>query len=545
MKTMTRNMQVLASVIVSVLVFCSCDKKKSEYDFDYLAVQMSQGDSWSIIDKDGKEIVKEEYPADSKVSPIFHDVYWVKSDGKYQLFNVKDPKKPVIDEDFTSVTLFRSGVAAVSNPNQQIRIIDTEGKTVATLGKDVKTCSYISDEGYATFSNQDHKWGVIDSRGNVIIKPEYASIISVSDRIALVQRDNSDKTYLILNMKGEKQGEINMDKYELMNSGFHEGKIVVKNTGDDDGPYIILDKTGKKLFDIKKSKAKSWADIYYGEYIVFENGDFKAGVANDKGEVLIRSKYDQLFNRGDGLFYAKKGDKWGVIDVEDNTIIDFDYDDISPRMKLGDNFLMRDGNTFSLINKEGKEIVSFDSFGWEEDYQVEYIDMEVLCNSVVNMIEELEKALPISQSVQIMFKDLDIDRAHYSSGLNYTYTFDDKVSLELHLKYDNNLAEEKFHTEKEDDGWFTTEKTVSDGWYWSNAIPEEVTGTISVVEEAGISISDFYKILMAKMADGRKKQSDYKFTKTIQTIGRTLRCNTYLKMNNGENIELQILFLDR
>lgn len=542
MKTMIRNARILTSVLVSVLMFCSCDTKKSENDFDYLAVQMSRGDSWSIIDKDGKVIVKEEYPADSKVSLIYHDVFWVKGDGKYQLFNINDPKKPVMDEEFTNVTLFRSGVAAVSNPNQQIRIIDTEGKTVATLGKDVKICSSISDEGYATFSNYDNKWGVLDSRGNVVIKPEYASIISISDRVALAQKDNSDKTYLILNMKGEKQGEINIEKYDLMNSGFHEWKIVVKNAGDDDSPYIILDKTGKKIFDIKKSKAKSWADVYDGKYIVFLNGDYKAGVADDKGEVLIRPKYEQIFNRGDGLFYAKKGEKWGVIDDEDNTVIDFDYDDLSPRMKLGENFLMLDGNTFSLINKEGKEIASFDSYGWDESPNVEYIDMDVLCNSAVGMIEELEKAFPISQSVQTIFKELDIDRVHYSSGLNYTYSIDDKVNFDLHLKYDNNLAEEKFHTEKEDDGWFTTEKTVSDGWYWSDAIPEEVLGTISVDEDAGISITDFYKTLMAKMADGRKRQSEYEFTKTVQTIGKTLRVATYLKINTGENIELRMLF---
>ena len=255
MRKIKINMLLTASIIVATLLFSSCGKEKSGYNLEYLAVQMSKGDSWSIIDKDGNEVVKEEYPSDSKISEIHNGVYWVKSDSKYQLFNIENPKKPVVDGEFADVTPFYSGVAVVSNPNQPIQIIGKDGKIVATLGKDIKRCFSISKEGYGIFYNQEKKYGVINSKGQVIIPPAYSSISCCYEGIILAQKSEDDNTLLILDMKGEKQGEIDTRKYEILFGNYSEGKLAVRNAGDENGQVIILDKTGKKLFEIKKSRA--------------------------------------------------------------------------------------------------------------------------------------------------------------------------------------------------------------------------------------------------------------------------------------------------
>lgn len=539
MRKIKINMLLTAGIIVATLLFCSCGKEKSGYNLEYLAVQMSKGDSWSIIDKDGNEVVKEEYPSDSKISEIHNGVYWVQSDSKYQLFNIENPKKPVVDEVFADVTPFYSGVAVVSNPNQPIQIIGKDGKIVATLGKDIKRCFSISKEGYGIFYNQEKKYGVINSNGQVIIPPAYSSIYCCNEGIILAQKSEDDNTLLILDMKGEKQGEIDTRKYEKLFGNYSEGKLAVRNAGDENGQVIILDKTGKKLFEIKKSRALYAYLCYNSGYLAFENGDFKCGIANDKGEIVIRPKYDKIRNiLGGGLFFAKKGDKCGVIDAEDNTIIDFDFDD--GILGMGDNFLMQDGESYSLINKEGKEIIAFDNISNEEIGYVDYVDLESISASILKSIEEFEQATPISQSVKTIFKELDINRAGYSRGITHRTTLDDKVNVILEITYDNNLAEEKFHTEKVNDGWFTYDRNVSDGVHWTNAIPERISGTISLTDAAGINIPDLYKALLAKLSDGRKKLSDTKFSKIVKTSRQTLECQTSLELE-GYNIELVIV----
>lgn len=539
MKKIRTSLLCVVSVFVAALLFSNCGNKKSDFDYDYVAAKMSKGDSWSIIDKDGNVVVEEEYPADSRLSEIHNGVYWVKSGDKYQLYSINDPKKPVIDEEFASVTLFYSEYAVVSNPNQQIRIIDTKGKTITTLGKEIKRCYTISNEGYAKFVGQDKKYGIIDSKGSVVVKPIYSFIYSCKDGVVLAQKNDEDKVIMIMNMKGEKLGEIDSEKYDRMSSEFSEEKIVVKAAGEEASPYVILDKSGKKLFEIKKSQTKYVTSYYLDGYLVFENEDAKYGVADDKGAIVIRPKYDYIKNIGNGLFFAKKGVKFGVIDTEDNAKIDFDYDDGLVRM--GDNFLVVDGKSYSLINKEGKEIASFDEVDGQIFQYVDYVDMEGLSTSVINTIAEFEKALPISQAVKTVFMGLDIDNARYTRVLTHKDHIDEKVQYELELMYDEYLAEEKTHVEKVNDGWFTYERKVSDGWNWSNAIPQNISGTISLSYGTGLNIKDLYKTLMTKLSEGRMKISDTKYSKTVKTRNETVECQTELTLND-ENIDIEMVF---
>ena len=527
------------SMFLVTMLLCGCGKENNGYNLDYLAVQMSKGDSWSIIDKDGNVVVKEEYSEDSKISEIHHGAYWVKSGEKYQLYNIKEPKKPVTDEEFTSVTPFYSGVAVVSNPNEQIRIIDTDGKTVATLGKEIKRCFSISKDGYGIFCNKENKNGIINNKGNIIIQPEYFVIYACGEGLVVAQKNKDDKALLILDMNGQKQGEIDTKKYEVWCVNISEGKIVVRDAQDES--CVVLDKTGKKLFGIKKSTAVLYECYYYSNgYLVFDNPDGKNGVANDKGEIVIRPKYEGIMNNlGDGLFFARKGDKWGIIDAEDNTIVDFDYD--KAILRMGENFLMQDGDTYSLVNKEGKEIASFDDMDKENNGFVEYVDLESLSSSLYNNLEEIESAKPISQAVKTIFKDLDLSGAGYTRYVTHRIRVEEKIEAVLEITYDNVLAEEEFHTEKVDDGWFTYERNISDGWHWTNAIPMRISGKISLMYDAGINISDFYNSLLPKISKGRTKIDENKFSKVVNTAGQKLECITDLSLD-GNSIDLDIVF---
>ena len=263
MKTKLKTWQLGCCLLASAIMLGSCEKKSDkETNLDYLAVQLSKGESWSIIDKDGKVVVEEEYPQDAVLSIVYDGVYWVKQDGHYQLFSLDDPKKPVSEEEYARATVFGAGVAVVSNPNEQIRFVDTKGKVVTVLDKNIKRCYPFSDEGYAVIVDINNKKGLVDPKGNIKIKPAYDELFRPTDGILMGKRNADDKAWAILNPKGEKLGEISTEKYELSNYRFSEGKIVVKNADDPDGHYIVLDETGKKIFDIKKAKDFSWDAIY-------------------------------------------------------------------------------------------------------------------------------------------------------------------------------------------------------------------------------------------------------------------------------------------
>ena len=531
-----KNLSVLPVAVLAVTMLLSgCGKKtKSEINFDYLPVQMSKGESWSIIDKDGKEVVKEEYPADARLSFVCDGAYWVYSNEKYQLYNLDNPKKPVIDEEFTSATNFKGGVALVGSPNQPIRIIDTKGKIVAQLSKDIKRCYTFNQEGYAVICNTNDKEGLIDTKGNIVIAPAYNLLSVPNDGLVLAKKDADDKKMFILNMKGEKQGEINLEKYDLPNRQFSEGKLAVFNANDNESPTIILNDKGEKLFEIKK--AKGWFDANYLEgYLVFSNGEAR-GVVDEDGEVVIRPKYKRMTNLSNGTFAAMKDDKWGIIDANDETIIDFDYDWFACLM--GDNFVLKDGSSWALIGKDGKELTSFANLDFHSDSCVEYVDVTGITAAVYNFIVDYEQAFTPAQLAKKL--SLSLDDYHYSSRIGSELDADGKATVSLTSWYDGGVTEEKTHQEEVNDGWFTTTRTVSDGWNWNTEVPSRISGTVEL-KESSINLKDFYKALLAKMSEGRTKVSDNVFTKNIKVNGSTVECRTTLEQNYS-NVGVEILF---
>lgn len=540
MKTNKHFWQTSICVVLMLVALSSCKKESSSpWNWDYLPVQMSKDASWSIIDKDGNEVVKEEYPADAEVSLIRDGVYWVKTNGKCQLFSIDSPKKPLTEEEFTNVTLFNAGVAAVSNPNEMIRIINTKGKTVTTLPNAVKKCWMFSDEGYTVFQHTSNKMGILDSKGEIVVPADYSYIaIDLYDGLTLAKKNDDDNKFVIINMKGEKQGEINTEQYYLLSNTIFDGKIIVRDKDNEDGPSIILDKTGKKLFEIRKARQKYFSAIYLDGFLAYNSADDNYGVVNDEGEEIIRPKYKALNNLGNGEFAAKKGDKWGVINEKDETIIDFDYDEGS--VKMGDNYFLRDASGWVLIGKDKKEITSCYKIevGAASNY-AEYVDIDGLGGAILKTIEEWEQ--PMTASGFAKKNSLSIDDYHYSRSISLKPNIDDKITGLLCLNYEDYIAEEKTHVEQVNDGWFTYNKTVSDGWGWTNAMPRNISGSFSLSENAGIDIKLLYDYLLEHLAKDRKKISDDTFSKNVKMGGKTIESRIYCGLVNN-SIPLDISY---
>lgn len=355
-KEITKNLHSLICIAMALLILSGCSEQK-ENSLDYLAVQLSEGDSWSIIDKDGNVVVEEEYPADAIISIIHDGVYWVKSGGKYQLFSVDSPKKPVVDEEFDdAAAFFENDVTPVSIHNQPIRIINTNGKTVATLPKSIKQCFCFSKDGFARFVDKNDKWGLIDTKGKIAVKPSYEILAPINDGHFLGIDNKDSYKILILNTRGEKEGEFSAKKYALVTANIMEGKIIVKDSNSDDPNYHVLNTKGEKLFTIKK--AKEIESDYMDGFLVIKDNNEKYGVVDDKGEMVIRPKYTLLHNYGNGLFAAQKDGKMGIINAKDEVIIDFEYPKTA-WIRLGEHYIMHDGNEWVVINGEGKEYTTF------------------------------------------------------------------------------------------------------------------------------------------------------------------------------------------
>lgn len=374
MRTFFRYTMLIAFCFVTVALLSCCIGENSGNELEYLPVKLSKNEGWSIIDKNGKVVVDNEYSASSKISPVVDGVYWVKTEKSCQLFSIDNPKKPIVDADFTHVTPFNAGRALVAAPGKPIRIIDTKGQIVATLPSSIKSCYAFSDDGYAVFSDAEGYQGVIDKDGNVVVKPtRYFGHHYVCDGVVLAWKSGTSE-YDVIDTKGEKLGTIDMEKYQLWGN-FSEGKIILVNQ-ENNNRMEVFGKDGKKLFVVRKSEGCEvlYEDMdgneYMDGYAVFRNSEDKYGVVDAEGNEVIRAKYSYLSNLGNGEFAATRdANKWGVINAEDEEIIEFEYDGC---IKFGDNYLLRDGNEGIIVKKgDKKPLVTF--YDGESLYGYEWV----------------------------------------------------------------------------------------------------------------------------------------------------------------------------
>lgn len=157
------------TLLIATLIISGCDRKLSNNSFKYIPAQIEEGDNWSIIDQNGEIIVKNEYSEDSKLSPISDNgTYWVLSDEKYQLFNVKSPKRPISKMEYGQALRFINQSAFVCDGINPIQLIYENGEIIQTLSKDIREVS-LPDEIIKTlsmirFRDKTGKYGYFDKK---------------------------------------------------------------------------------------------------------------------------------------------------------------------------------------------------------------------------------------------------------------------------------------------------------------------------------------------------------------------------------------------
>lgn len=325
-----------------------------ERPVEYVAVKIDGSELWSIIDaKSGEVVCKDEFKA-SGVMTDGEMLYLSLEDGTKEVYNINNVKTPVASKLVDVAPFNGNDVTVAVKEGKAPCIIDREGKQVAQLPNSVTQVGNFC-EGLAPFCQGDSLWGYIDTKGKVVINPKYDAAEFFTDGLAAVGvGKGDDMTVKFIDKDNKVKFTIKKEKYKLYDSNFREGYLpVVKNE-----KIVLLDKEGNEA--VKNAKMEEG----YGGYIVCDGKfafckDGELGLMNVDGEVLVRSKYEELWISQDGTIVAclKDGEKerYGIIDDKGEEVLPFDYDDIRPLMGTG-NMLVKEGKTWALVNKEGKEI---------------------------------------------------------------------------------------------------------------------------------------------------------------------------------------------
>ncbi len=241
---------------------------------------------------------------------------------------------------------------------------------------------------------QNDLQGVIDKKGDTLIKPEYDQVIipNPEKSVFIAYKGDSIKVF------NEKNEEILTDfsnvepmRFKNISSSLMYEKSVLRY--EKDGKYGIINFDGKVLTkpiynEINTLQSKE------GELVV--NKDGKIGVINIKGKELIKPEYDEISideyytnenkYRNSGYIVGIKteeGYRYGYINNKGKKILDMNFNKIKRVVQIED-----DENAYLICAKNGKYgVIKNDKTIIENEYQ----SIEYDKNNKIFIIEKSKK----------------------------------------------------------------------------------------------------------------------------------------------------------
>ena len=508
----------VCGVLCTSLLSSSCSEQTASENtnrLDYMAVQIDENDSWSIMDNSGKIIIEREYSPKDSISKIYpNGLFWVRQNEKYSLFSIESYKKAINTQEYDQVTDFVDGRAFASVVGEPIVLLNEKGNVIKTLSQDISTVFYYRD-GRAAFINKSGMYGYLDTNGEIALDARYFGEASFGcDFAYTIGKD--EKTFDIITKDGTVSASLKASKTKPRWFASEEKLGAIIDWQSESPSVVYLDRNGKEI--VPRIKGFDRPEPFSGNYAIISNEkDGEEAVINEKGETDIRKgKYTDLTNFGNATFGGKKGDKYGVVDNKDNPIVKFEYDAMCTYL-LGDNYLMKSGNYFTLVNPQGEEIKGSEArdISLWSSANVDFVDikgyaelfLENIYPTGYKMFGGHVDAQGIAKKIGLKLDSVDL----YSNQmcLNKIYN-NGKLTIRAGIYFNDNIKTEKFHEETTNDGWFESTNTVSDGIGWNeNASMTKLIQLISIDIKYRDTFISLIKEMLSKRGFKKDKDEEY------------------------------------
>ncbi len=353
----------------------------------------------------------------------------------------------------------------------------------------------------------DNKWGVINSKGEIIIKPEYDETIIIPNNskdlfvctydvnyenstyktkvinskneevvtgydtiTALENYDNENNLWyeddVLLVSKDNKYGLVDFKGKELLKCEYEEITTLkgVKNSilTEKDGKLGLTDNIGSIIIENEYKKIEPISDKYENGYIVTDSNN-KMGIINRDKSIAVEIKYEDIKQiYADGKYVVKESKKWQIIDNEKNIYLKDKFDDVVSIN--GDKVIVKNNDKFGVIDLNGETKISVkyqdmsylfeDKYIFEQNGKYGVINLEgeelikPIYESLIYRADAgfLEGTMPSEVDSEFIDNTLEVRLKGILSDINITDGYM-KVRVDSEYKYYNFKFEEKTNRE--------------------------------------------------------------------------------------------------
>jgi len=274
-------------------------------------------------------------------------------------------------------------------------------------GEKIEVISY-----YTVYTNE--KWGVIDSKANVIIEPIYDEMIVIPDSkkdvfICTYNVDYNTGNYetKVLNAKNEEmfteyESVEYIDNFDNQNNIWYESNILkIKQNGK----YGLINFDGKVLLNPEYEEIASLTGTQNSLLIKNDSG---YGICDAKGNIQVVPGYKQIKaigkNYQDGYIVESQDGKYGIADFTQKVILEPKYEEIKKIYDNGKYIVKQDGK-YIVVNKSGEILLENKADQIQSINGDNFIILENNKYGVINILAE--EVLPAK------YEDLDYAFSNY------------------------------------------------------------------------------------------------------------------------------------
>ena len=305
---------------------CLFDQGLARYDY-YRGLE-----HWGIFDKTGKMIVPAKYRGGVGHLP----------DGR------------ILADDYNGSDLFDQAGNRIGSVDFSLENAFSEGLAVARLGSSGKRGfvdekldvvipfeydeAFPFSDGLALVKKYDEQhnaqYSLIDKAGKIVIPSEllpYEEIKDFSNGVAVAGKGNYPETkYGLINSKGEIILPVEYDEIVITSDGVVRVAIDLKDGYQTETTvkfstvlYGLADLSGKIVLPVEYDRIEDFSN----GVAVVEKGSYpeeKYGIVNTKGKFILPVEYDDIQKFDSGVFAAKKDGKTKIVDANGTTVVPYE-----------------------------------------------------------------------------------------------------------------------------------------------------------------------------------------------------------------------------
>ena len=287
---------------------------------------------WGVIDSEGNNIIDPSYKEmivipNSKIG-IFICTYDINYEtGEYKTKALNEKNQEILTQYNKVEGLQNLDTAGNLTYDQNVLKVEKDGKygLINFFGKEITSADYEDIVAISGVENsfkvkKDGKYGIIDNEGKIVVEPKYVDIdvLGKDNKSGFVVKDDTAK-YGIIDYSNNKVLDI---KYDSINKIYGNDVYLVTVNGK----QKLVNKENEDVltngFDSIKQILSNQENA-----VIFVKAN-KCGVMDFSGKVLVEAQYDDLKETKTGTFIAKKADKYGIINIENQIKVDFEYTSI-------------------------------------------------------------------------------------------------------------------------------------------------------------------------------------------------------------------------